>query len=164
MKIKKLSTSKKFISGFLILGLIYYVFQFHSQKEKDLITTQILNDMNIKITNLSEFEDNIEFDSEYLKSFSLFDKPSVFCQLLISELKQQVGYRGRNNLKILNQNNVQSMFYLSISEPIISDNSELVIIKITTICKSLCGESIVYVFEKKDGKWRVKSQHLIWIS
>lgn len=28
----------------------------------------------------------------------------------------------------------------------------------------LCGESSVYIFEKVNGKWKIKEKILIWIS
>lgn len=28
----------------------------------------------------------------------------------------------------------------------------------------LCGESLVYIFEKVNGKWKIKEKILIWIS
>lgn len=161
MKKNKLSKSIKIILAILLIGLAYSVFQYHSYHEKNVVTEQILNDTNIiSGYNLVEGEDNIEFDSEYLKLFSLIDKPSVYTQLLYSNLKELLNYKSRNKSKNLNNKNLKTTF----SEPILSSNSDLALIKITEHCEMLCGESSVYIFEKVKGKWKVKEKILIWIS
>ena len=161
MKKNKLSKSIKIILAILLIGLAYSVFQYHSYHEKNVVTEQILNDTNIiSGYNLVEGEDNIEFDSEYLKLFSFFDKPSVYTQLLFSNLKELLNYKSRNKSKNLNNKNLKTTF----SEPILSSNSDLALIKITEHCEMLCGESSVYIFEKVKGKWKVKEKILIWIS
>ncbi|MGV0997328.1 hypothetical protein [Empedobacter falsenii] len=161
MKKNKLSKSIKIILAILLIGLAYSVFQYHSYHEKNVVTEQILNDTNIiSGYNLVEGEDNIEFDSEYLKLFSLIDKPSVYTQLLFSNLKELLNYKSRNKSKNLNNKNLKTTF----SEPILSSNSDLALIKITEHCEMLCGESSVYIFEKVKGKWKVKEKILIWIS
>ena len=161
MKKNKLSKSIKIILAILLIGLAYSVFQYHSYHEKNVVTEQILNDTNIiSGYNLVEGEDNIEFDSEYLKLFSLIDKPSVYTQLLFSNLKELLNYKSRNKSKNLNNKNLKTTF----SEPILSSNSDLALIKITEHCEMSCGESSVYIFEKVKGKWKVKEKILIWIS
>ena len=161
MKKNKFSKSIKIILAILLIGLAYSVFQYHSYHEKNVVTEQILNDTNIiSGYNLVEGEDNIEFDSEYLKLFSLIDKPSVYTQLLFSNLKELLNYKSRNKSKNLNNKNLKTTF----SEPILSSNSDLALIKITEHCEMLCGESSVYIFEKVKGKWKVKEKILIWIS
>ena len=161
MKKNKLSKSIKIILAILLIGLAYSVFQYHSYHEKNVVTEQILNDTNIiSGYNLVEGEDNIEFDSEYLKLFSLIDKPSVYTQLLFSNLKELLNYKSRNKSKNLNNKNLKTTF----SEPILSSNSDLALIKITEHCEMLCGESSVYIFEKVNGKWNIKEKILIWIS
>ncbi len=161
MKKNKRSKSIKIILAILLIGLAYSVFQYHSYHEKNVVTEQILNDTNIiSGYNLVEGEDNIEFDSEYLKLFSLIDKPSVYTQLLFSNLKELLNYKSRNKSKNLNNKNLKTTF----SEPILSSNSDLALIKITEHCEMLCGESSVYIFEKVKGKWKVKEKILIWIS
>ena len=161
MKKNKRSKSIKIILAILLIGLAYSDFQYHSYHEKNVVTEQILNDTNIiSGYNLVEGEDNIEFDSEYLKLFSLIDKPSVYTQLLFSNLKELLNYKSRNKSKNLNNKNLKTTF----SEPILSSNSDLALIKITEHCEMLCGESSVYIFEKVKGKWKVKEKILIWIS
>ena len=118
-----------------------------SQESMDIIFKKFVNS-------------NIEFDSEYLKLFSLIDKPSVYTQLLFSNLKELLNYKSRNKSKNLNNKNLKTTF----SEPILSSNSDLALIKITEHCEMLCGESSVYIFEKVKGKWKVKEKILIWIS
>ncbi|MGV0924728.1 hypothetical protein [Empedobacter tilapiae] len=165
MKRSKFSKSIKIILAILLIGLAYSVFQYHSNHEKNVITEQILNETNIiSGYNIVEAEDNIEFDSEYLKSFSLIDKPSVYVQLLFSNFKELVNYKSRNKFKNLNNKNQKTTFYYSVSEPILSSNSDLALIKITEHCEMLCGESSVYIFEKVNGKWKIKKKILIWIS
>ncbi|MGV0977439.1 hypothetical protein [Empedobacter sp. UBA7494] len=165
MKKNKLSKSIKIILAILLIGLAYSVFQYHSDYEKNVITKKILDDTNIiSAYNIVEIEDNIEFDSEYLKSFSLIDKPSVYVQLLFSNLKELVNYKSRNKFKNLTNKNQKTFFYYTFSEPILSSNSDLVLIKITEHCEMLCGESSVYIFEKVNGKWKIKEKILIWIS
>ena len=161
MKKNKFSRSIKIILAILLIRLAYSVFQYHSDHEKNVATKQILNDTNIiSGYNLVEGEDNIEFDSEYLKLFSLIDKPSVYTQLLFSNLKELLNYKSRNKSKNLNNKNLKTTF----SEPILSSNSDLALIKITEHCEMLCGESSVYIFEKVKGQWKVKEKILIWIS
>ena len=165
MKKNKRSKSIKIILAILLIGLAYSVFQYHSDHEKNVATKQILNDTNIiSGYNIVEVEDNIEFDSEYLKLFSFFDKPSVYTQLLFSNLKELLNYKSRNKFNNLTNKNQKTTFYYSVSEPILSSNSDLALIKITEHCEMLCGESSVYIFEKVNGKWNIKEKILIWIS
>ncbi len=165
MKKNKFSKSIKIILAILLIGLAYSVFQYHSDHEKNAVIKQILVDTNIiSGYNIAEAEDNIEFDSEYLKSFPLIDKPSVYTQLLFLNLKELVNYKSRSAFKNLSNKNQKTTFYYSVSEPILSSNSDLTLIKITQHCEMLCGESSVYIFEKVNGKWKIKEKILIWIS
>lgn len=119
MKKNKLSNSIKIILGILLIGLAYSVFQYHSDHEKNAVLKQILVDTNIiSRYNIAEAEDNIEFDSEYLKSFPLIDKPSVYTQLIFSNLKELINYNSRNKFKNFNNKNKKTTFYYSVYEPI----------------------------------------------
>lgn len=164
MKKNKFSKSIKIILAILLIGLAYSIFQYHSFYDKNVITKQILDDTNIiSGYNIVEIEDNIEFDSEYLKSFSLFDKPSVYTQLIFSQMKELIHYKSKSSLENRNNEKNNANFYYSFSELILSSNSDLALIRITEHCEMLCGESSVYIFEKVNGKWRFKEKILIWI-
>jgi hypothetical protein len=159
---KIITKTKHAIIGFSIIGLIYFIFQFHSENEKIQIINSIMKDTNFDQKNISEFNDNIDFNIEYLENFDLLDKPSIFSQLLMSDFKRIVNYKSKS---INSKQHVKNEFFnYSISKPIISYNSDIVLIQITENCDNLCGECSVYIFEKINGKWRIKQKILVWTS
>ena len=51
-----------------------------------------------------------------------------------------------------------------ISLPILSMDGKTVIIQVNYNCGLLCGEGMLYVFKKVDGRWRKEKETQLWIS
>jgi hypothetical protein len=52
----------------------------------------------------------------------------------------------------------------SISLPILSSDNKTAVMQINNYCGMLCGEGVVYIFKKADGKWKVAKRIEKWIS
>jgi hypothetical protein len=77
------------------------------------------------------------------------------------KLKEKYGSEDVNQI-VDNKSNTQS--YIVLSVPIISKNKKKLLIEIEYHCGELCGSCTQYLFEKVDGKWKIKYLFGKWIS
>lgn len=171
-----------------IFGIVstYYTFTFHTENKKYLIINEILNDIDFKPQKIYYLKSTVTYNSELLNNFSLYDKPSIFCQLIIQNTRQilntncewkanklfykkegiypKITKEDQSDFENVTDSVLHFSSYSSFSFPILSTDNKTAILNIE-IHEGMCsGNGAIFVLKKINGKWKIVKKIDCWIS
>ena len=162
---------KRIILILLTIGIGYYLVSYSSESKKYEILNQILEDTNLTPKIICSNEETIAFNKEIFNEFNLYDKPSIYAQVILQNPKIDLGLNHKiGDTKIitdcsleikttkLNEKNfkIEQAIFSKISLPILSIDKKTAVIQIENNCGFLCGRSvIIYAFKINNGKWKI---------
>lgn len=169
----------------------YYFLSSHSTKKKYQVLNEILTDTDWGFQNLCNKEVDIRYSASIFDAFDFKDQLSVFSQYAAHRLRTSFGIASisEGQLKYIDEEKqirftkvvsncysettktikngdaiINTSTVYRISLPILSMDGKTVVIQVNYNCGLLCGEGILYVFKRVDGRWRKERETQLWIS
>ena len=111
-----------------------------------------------------EFYENI--NCKYaLNNYILQDKDSLTAEYM-SDFGKQFQFIKQKNINFYYQykNRQNKRKYTRVSIPLISADKKVALIKISNRCGDECGSGGIYIFARKQNKWKLIKEKFTWLS
>ena len=182
---------KKSLILVTIVLIGYYFLSSHSTERKYQVLNEILTDTDWGFQNLCNKEVDMRYSASIFDAFDFKDQLSVFSQYAMQRLRTSFDNTSisEGQLKFIDEENeikftevvsncysettktikngdtiISTSTVYGISLPILSMDGKTVVIQVNYNCGLLCGEGILYVFKRVDGRWRKERETQLWIS
>jgi hypothetical protein len=101
---------------------------------------------------------NQDADSLYFSFQNQINKPIPIDTTIINSAKFATQ-------EVKDKNKKSNIFgYFQFSVPILNKDNTKALVRTDFVCSGLCGQGMVYVLEKKNGKWEIVLAKIEWVS